>query len=176
MRRLPVARKIILNSDSGIELRKKLMRRLIWKVPLIIALVAFAVWWQLNHNTERSAGKESMAANSQLFAMLAGSWAADVTYGSGERHREQFLFQPEGDKLFGTASFRGVKRGIENGKIQGENFSFLVRFDEFSGAEMRERNNYYVGKLSGTEIRLGMRDDRGNPPAEFVLTRSGQVR
>ncbi len=148
------------------------MRRLIWKVPLIIALVAFAVWWQLNHNTERSAGKESMAANSQLFAMLAGSWAADVTYGSGERHREQFFFQPEGDKLFGTASFLGTKRGIEDGKIGGSTISFQASFEEIVNGATQLRRNRYEGGLVGDVIHLKLFDDAGNPAVEFSLAKS----
>ncbi len=44
-----------------------------------------------------------------------------------------FLFQPEGAKLFGTASFLGAKRGIEEGKIEGESISFIVRFQEIAG-------------------------------------------
>ena len=164
--------KIIVSRDTGIELRKKLMRRLIWKLPLIIALVSFAVWWQLKHNTDRGAGKESTAANSHLSARFAGSWTAEVTYGSGERHREQFFFQPEGDRLYGTASFLGTKRGIEDGKIAGALASFAVRVDEIVDQVVREHQLRYEARLEGKELHVKLFDDAGHPPVEFSLVKS----
>ena len=161
-----------MKSNEQIELRKKLVRRLIWKLPLIVALVSFAVWWQLKHNTVPGSDRESPAANSQVSAALAGSWTAEVTYGSGERRREQFFFQPEGDKLFGTASFHATKRGIEDGKIAGLVISFSVEFEEIVNGAMQARVNRYEGKLIGNEIHLKLYDDAGNPPVEFSLVKS----
>jgi hypothetical protein len=159
-------------SPEQIELRKKLMRRLIWKAPLIIALVSFAAWWQLKHNTERGANKESTAANSQLVSMLTGSWAADVTYSSGARQREEFFFQPEGDKLYGTASYLGSKRGIEDGRIAGLTISFSVSFEEVLNETTRLRRNRYEGRLVGDVVQIKLFDDAGNPPLEFTLAKS----
>lgn len=154
------------------ELRKKLMRRLVWKLPLIVALVSFAVWWQLKHNTVRGPDSKSPVATSQLSVMLAGSWAGEITYRSGERRREQFFFQPEGDKLFGTASFLGAKRGIEDGKIAGSSTSFVVRVDEVVDQVVRERELRYEIKLEGKELHVTLFDDRGNPPAQFRLAKT----
>jgi hypothetical protein len=159
------------NLDSS-DLRKKLMRRLIWKLPLIIALVSFAVWWQLKHNTDRGGGKDSAVVNSQLFAMLAGSWAAEVIYSSGERHREQFFFQPEADKIYGTATFLGIKRGIEDGKIAGAQLSFAVRVEEVVDQVVRERQLRYEMKLAGKELHVTLFDDRGSPPVQFRLVKT----
>jgi hypothetical protein len=156
-------------------LRKTLTRRLIWKVPLIIALVSFAVWWQLKHNTVPSPDNESPTANSHLSSMLAGSWTAEVSYGSGERQREQFFFQPEGAKLYGTASFLGDKRGIEDGKIAGSAISFYVWFEEILNGATKARVNRYEGKLVGNEIHLKLYGDAGNPPSEFSLVKSKDV-
>lgn len=147
------------------------MRRLIWKLPVIIALVSFAVWWQLKHNTERGADKELTAANSQFATLLAGSWAADVTYASGERHREQFFFQPEGDRLYGTASFLGTKRGIEDGKIAGGQVLFGVRVDDVVDQVVREHRLRYEAKLDGMELQAKLFDDKGNPPVQFRLAK-----
>ena len=151
------------------------MRRLIWKLPVIIALVSFAVWWQLKHNTERGADKELTAANSQFATLLAGSWAADVTYASGERYREQFFFQPEGDRLYGTASYLGTKRGIEDGKIAGSTISFNASFEEVLNETARLRRNRYEGGLFDDVIRLKLFDDQGNPAVEFGLAKSASV-
>ncbi len=156
-------------SDPRAALRKKLLRRLWWKVPVIFFLVAFAVWWQWRQEREQElkSQRPSPAAGT-----IAGTWSGEVKYGWGDKHSEVFLFQPEGAKLFGTASFLGVKRGIEDGKIDGESISFIVRFQEIAGDTTREHKNYYWGKLSGKEILVRIQDDRGSPPVDFVLRKS----
>ena len=162
-------------SETNIDLRKRLLRRLIWKLPLIIALVSFAVWWQLKHNTQRAVDNESPAANSRLSSLLAGSWTAEVSYGSGERRREEFFFQPEGGKLYGTVTFLGTKRGIEDGKIAGSMFSFNVKFEEVTDSATQVRVNRYEGTLVGNELHLKLNDVRGNAPVEFSLVASNSA-
>ena len=152
------------------EVRRKLLRRMIWKVPIIIMLVAFAVWWELRKESGEEIRVEASAA------AFTGGWSGEVTYGWGAKYTEAFFFQPEGNKLFGTASFLGAKRGVEEGKVEGESISFYVRYEEISGGESRERKNYYGGKLNGKDILIRMQDDRGNPAVEWVLTRSNLPR
>jgi hypothetical protein len=154
--------------DARTALRRKLTRRLVWKVPVIFLLVSFAVWWQWRKENEEAAKLQRL---SPANAAIAGSWSGEVRYSWGDRYSEQFLFQPEGAKLFGTASFLGVKRGIEDGRIEGENFSFVARFQENTGGTIIDHKNYYWGKLAGNAIRLRMQDDRGNPPLEWTLAR-----
>ena len=166
----------MVKSDEQIDLRKKLLRRLIWKVPLIIILVSFAVWWQLKHDTAPSLDRESPAADSKVAAVLAGSWTADITYGSGERRREQFFFQPEGGKLYGTASFLGDKRAIEDGKIAGSAISFYVGFEEIVNGATKAHVNRYEGTLLGNEIHVKLFVDAGNPPVEFRLAKNDGAR
>jgi len=155
--------------DPRAALRKKLLRRLWWKVPVIFLLVTFAVWWQWRQEREEElkAQRPSPAAGA-----IAGTWSGEVKYGWGDKNNEVFLFQPEGAKLFGTASFLGVKRGIEDGKIDGESISFIVRFQSIAGDTTREHKNYYWGKLNGKEILVRIQDDRGSPPVDFVLRKS----
>jgi hypothetical protein len=152
--------------DPRTQLRKKLLRRLIWKVPIIILLMAFAVWWE----SRKEGGEETKVEAAA--AAFAGRWSGEVTYGWDAKYNEPFFFQPEGNKLFGTASFLGVKRGIEEGKIEGGTISFYVRYQEVSGSDARERKNYYLGNLNGKDILIRMQDDRGNPAVEWVLTKS----
>jgi len=159
------------NIDSRAELRKKLLRRLVWKVPLIFLLMSLAVWWQMRRENEAQLTTATQTGASKAMA-FTGSWKGDVTYPWQVSHTEQFLFQPEEDKLFGTATFLGVKRGIGDGKIVGETISFSVAFEEIYGSTMRSRRNRYEGKLSGDTIRLRIMDDQGNSPVELVLTRS----
>lgn len=154
--------------DPRTALRKKLLRRLWWKVPVIFLLVSFAVWWQWNKEREEAL---KVQRSSPVAAAIAGTWSGEVRYNWGDQYTESFLFQPEGAKLFGTASFLGVKRGIEDGKIEEENISFVVRFQEDTGDTIRDHKNYYWGKLVGNEVRLRLQDDRGNPPLEWSLTR-----
>jgi hypothetical protein len=90
-------------------------------------------------------------------------------------HTERFLFQAEGDKLFGTASFLALKRGIENGRIDGGKISFAVRFNEALEGMSTERTNRYTGVLTGGEIHFRMQDDKGGLPIEFIVRKDGQV-
>ena len=160
-------------SNEQIELRKKLMRRLIWKAPLIIGLMSFAVWWQSRKEIEPQ--REMPAVSAISAAALAGNWHAQISYPSGAKYDEQFFFQPEGAKLFGTASFLGVKHGIEDGEIVGETLMFKVRFEEASDSATQLRWNRYEGMIVGAEIRMKVFDDKGNVPVEFSLTQASGV-
>jgi hypothetical protein len=150
-------------------LRQRLLRRLVWKVPLILLLVSFAVWWQWRKESEQ---KPNSGASARAGAAFAGTWFGEVTYSWGAKFKEEFFFQPESDKLFGSASFLGAKRGIEAGEVEGEKISFSVRFQEASGGTTTEHKNTYSGKLTGEKIQMRLQDDRGNPPVEFSLNKS----
>jgi len=157
------------SADPKAELRRRLMRRLRWKLPIIFLLVSFAVWWQWRQESEQRQKTEALRKAAGAFA---GAWGGDVTYDWGDSYKEKFFFQAEGDRLFGTASFLASKRGIEDGKVEGNNISFVVRFQEIAGDTTRERKNYYWGKLDGGKIMLRLQDDRGSPPVEWVLTKN----
>ena len=90
-------------------------------------------------------GKAAPGVNSLTAAAVSGVWQGEVTYSWGPTHTERFLFQVEGDKLFGTASFLGFKRGIEDGRIDGDKISFNVRFHEALEGMSTERTNRYAG-------------------------------
>jgi hypothetical protein len=156
----------VASETARAELRQKLLRRMIWKVPIILLLVSFAVWWEWRKQT---ANDSSFQASSAAFA---GSWTGEVTYSWGAKYNETFFFQLEGGKLFGTVSFLGAKRGIEEGKIAGESISFYSRYEEVSGGESRGRKNYYWGKWNGKDILMRMQDDRGSPAVEWFLKKN----
>ena len=156
--------------------RERLRKRLLWKVPVILLLVSFAVWWQLRQ--EQSGQPAAGAAPAEINRMakaIAGVWEGEVTYSWGAKYKERFFFEPEGDKLFGTATFLESKRGIEDGKIEVDHISFSVRFEEMSGDAAREVKNSYFAKVSGSELSVRMQDSRGTPPLEFKLTRSREA-
>ncbi len=154
----------IIKDRKSHDLRNKLLRRFIWKVPLIVLLVTFALWWQRSKEQESERGATAAA--------IAGGWAGEVTYSWGAKYSEQFFFRPEGKKIFGTAGFLGRARGIEDGKLEGDGFSFFVRFNEVAGAETRQRENRYWGKLSGKNLLMRMQDESGDPAVEWILSKS----
>jgi hypothetical protein len=147
------------------ELRRKLLRRLVWKVPIILLLVSLALWWEWRKQPA------TVSVSSPVNTGVTGLWSGVVVYPWNAKHMEEFFFQPEGAKLFGTASFLELKRGIEEGRVDADNISFYVRYDEVSGGERRERKNYYWGRVSGDRIVMRMQDDRGSVPVEWTLTR-----
>ena len=155
------------SDDPIAALRKTLFRRLLWKVPLILLLVSFALWWQWSKEQSRETSFNA-AAN----AAFTGEWAGEVTYPWGVKHNERFTFKPDGNTLFGAAGFLGRERGIEDGKLEGDSISFSIRFEELSGTEKRERKNRYWGKLTGRIIAMRMQDDSGDPAVEWTLTKS----
>ncbi len=110
--------------------------------------------------------------DSHFSSPLTGNWSAEVSYHSGERYQEQFFFQAEDDRLYGTVSFRGVKRGIEDGKIAGAYVSFHATFDEALNGTTRWRRYRYEGGFTGDVILVKRFDDAGSPPVEFSLTKS----
>jgi len=154
------------------EFRQRLRRRLVWKIPLIILLVSFAIWWQWRNNADPPLSTAEQAVAAKIAGALSGTWRGDVTYPWGDKYSERFLFNAEGAKLFGTATFLASKRAIEDGQIVGATILFKVRYEEVSGGDSRTRLNSYEGQLSGDEIHLRVFDDKGGPPVEFRLARS----
>ena len=157
------------------ERRRRLWKRLLWKVPAIFLLVSFAVWWQWRQEKSVEVARQAVSPEiSRLVQSLSGVWQGEVTYSWGARYTEQFFFQPEGSRLYGTASFLEHKRGIEDGKIDGEGFSFSVRYEEVLGSVAAGRINRYRGKVAGSEIQFRMQDDKGGTPVEFVMRKHGE--
>jgi TIR domain len=132
-----------------------------WGAPVAILIVMLFLAWQWSFGKK----KETVHSPAETFA---GAWEANVIYGWGDSYKEQFRFKPEDSHLFGTASFLGAGRGIEDGKIEGDAISFSVRFQDMVGNATTDYKNNYRGKLTGSEIRFIMQDDKGTPPVEFV--------
>ena len=163
-------------SNWKFEMRQRLRRRLVWKLPLIALLVSFAIWWQWRMNSDVPVPAQPAGIAAKTAAAIAGTWSGEVTYSWGAKYNEQFFFQPEGDRVFGTAMFLQSKRGIEDGKLTGETISFQVRFEEAADGTTRTRWNRYEGKVGGAEIRLRIFDDKGNPPVEIALSKAQATR
>ena len=158
--------------EAKLEVRKRLLRRLIWKAPLIIGLISFAVWWQLRQDAEQSQDGKPAPVSAEFARRITGVWQAEVDYPGRGKFNEQFLYQPEASKLFGTASFLADKHGIEDGRITGENFAFFIRYRETDGDAGLEHKIYYWGTLSDGRIKVRVQDDRGGQPIDFILVKN----
>lgn len=159
-------------SNEQIELRKKLMRRLIWKAPLIIALVTFAAWWRSRQEVKNDSLAKSVVVSAQMTQKLTGSWQGEVNYPGRGKHAERFMFQPEGETLLGTASYLGLKHGMEEGRINGAAVSLFIRYVEVAENVNREHKTYPWGKLADSQVHMRVQDDRGTQPIEFSLKKN----
>jgi len=163
------------SADWKSEMRQRLGRRLIWKIPLILALVGFAVWWQVRQQSTVAPAPTVATSNTAFAAKLAGRWRGEITYPWGAKYQEEFFFTPEGNTLYGTASFIGIKRGVEEGRILGETIMFKVSFEETTGNGTRIGTNRYEGNLRGDNLVIKFFDQAGSPPVEFKMIRQSDA-
>lgn len=85
-----------------------------------------------------------------LAADVTGKWKAEFTTPDGQTRTSLFTFKVEGDKLTGTVSSPRGEAPIQEGKVSGDQISFVV-VREFGGNEVRIK---YTGKVSGDELKL----------------------
>jgi hypothetical protein len=112
--------------------------------------------------------------------VLAGDWSADITYDWGDKYTERFSFKVDGETVLGTASFLGVRRGIVDGSLKGEQVLFETRTQEVRG----DFNNpvpvshRYRGTITGDTIAFTMQSEGGSSsvPVEFTAMRSASTR
>jgi hypothetical protein len=95
-------------------------------------------------------------------ADIDGKWSGQYNSGMGDPMTLDFTFKADGNALTGT-SLGGpdTQIPIKDGKINGNNISFVVAVD-FGGQEMKFN---YKGILKGDEIELSF-EIAGAPPAE----------
>jgi hypothetical protein len=102
-----------------------------------------------------------------LFAAsdLTGKWTtSDMKMPDGTAFTLTFDFKADGPKLTGTITGpQGDPMPIENGKIDGDKFSFTV---SFNGTTIT-----HEGTISGDEIRMSTKSDGGMPPMDMTLKR-----
>ena len=116
-----------------------------------------------------------------LLALVAAVWAADVSGkwtaevpGRQGTQTTTFTFKAEGAKLTGTVSGRQGDTEISEGKVSGDDISFLV-VREFNGNTIKMS---YKGKVAGDEIKFTRSFDgagpggQAPPPVEFTAKRA----
>lgn len=83
-------------------------------------------------------------------AGVDGKWTAQVPGRQGNTQETTFNLKADGDKLTGTVSSRRGDVQISDGKIDGDNVSFVTVM-EFNGNQIKI---LYKGKVSGDEIKF----------------------
>ena len=100
-------------------------------------------------------------------ADIDGKWKSEYTTPDGQSRTTTYTLKADGDKLTGTVSGRQGDTAITEGKISGDDISFVV-VRNFRG---EERKMQYKGKVSGDEIKLTVTFGPDMPPREMVAKR-----
>ena len=100
-------------------------------------------------------------------ADVDGKWKSEFTTPDGQVRTSTYTFKADGDKLTGTVGGRQGDTEITEGKISGDEISFIV-VRNFGG---EERKIQYKGKVSGDEIKLTVTFGPDRPPREMVAKR-----
>lgn len=105
---------------------------------------------------------------------VVGTWTAEVVYEGDRDYTERFEFRLTGRALSGSASYRGMRRAIDEGQLDGDQLRFVVRTRERRGNEQIELRHAYLGVLDDGRIhfRLETLDETGRrAPIEFEARR-----
>ncbi len=108
-----------------------------------------------------------LMAVSASAAQIDGKWKSEFTTPDGQTRTTTFTFKADGDKLTGTVSGRQGDTPISEGKITGDEISFVV-VRSMGG---QERKIQYKGKIAGDEIKMTMQFGPDMPPREMVAKR-----
>jgi hypothetical protein len=115
-------------------------------------------------------------AGTAAAADVGGKWVADVLTRMGGSQMTTFTFKVDGTKLTGTVAARMGEREISEGKVSGDDISFVIV------EKMRDtvQRTVYQGKVVGNEIQFayqlqmppgGMGGFIPGPPMEFTAKR-----
>ena len=85
-------------------------------------------------------------------ADVSGKWVAKMQLPNGDTRDQTFNLKADGEKLTGTVSSPRGDAEISEGKVNGDEVSFVV-VRKFNG---EERKIPYKGKVSGDEMKLEM--------------------
>jgi len=102
-----------------------------------------------------------------LAADINGKWKSESPGRDGTPMTTTYTFKVDGDKLTGTVAGARGETAISEGKVTGDEISFVVV--RSMGGE--ERKIQYKGKVSGDEIKLSIVFNPDNPPREVVAKR-----
>ena len=83
-------------------------------------------------------------------ADVTGAWVAQVPGRDGNTMETTFTFKAAGEALTGTMSNQYGDREISDGKVAGDDISFIVNI-EFGDTKM---TLVFTGKMAGNEIKF----------------------
>ena len=111
----------------------------------------------------------TLALVSVSFAQgINGTWKGQRPGRDGAMMDVTFKFVADGEKLTGTTTMRDNEIQISDGKITGNDVSFVVKM-EFGGNSMVMK---YTGTLAGSELKLKQTREGSDRVAEINLKRS----
>jgi len=100
-----------------------------------------------------------------------GKWVAQVPGRQGNTMEQTYTFKVEGAKLTGTVSSQRGDQEITEGKVSGDDITFMI-IRKFNEMEMK---SIYKGKAAGNEIKFSMEMQGGRgggTPIEFVAKKA----
>jgi hypothetical protein len=111
----------------------------------------------------------TLALVSVSFAQgVNGTWKGQRPGRDGAMMDVTFKFVADGEKLSGTTTMRDTEVPISDGKISGNDLSFVVKM-EFGGNSVVMK---YTGTLSSNEIKLKSTREGSDRVTEVTLKRS----
>jgi len=111
----------------------------------------------------------TLALVSVSFAQgINGTWKGQRPGRDGAMMDVTFKFQADGEKLTGSTTMRDNEIQISDGKISGNDVSFVVKM-EFGGNAVVMK---YTGTLSGDELKLKSTREGSDRVTEVTLKRS----
>ena len=99
----------------------------------------------------------SLFSTAALAADINGKWTAEMKTPDGETRTSTYTFKADGAKLTGTIGSPMGEREISEGKIDGDNISFVISFERDGNAVKIN----YAGKVSGDELHMTVTTPRG---------------
>jgi hypothetical protein len=110
----------------------------------------------------------ALCAVTAVAADISGKWTAQVPGRDGTPQEQVFMFKVSGGSLTGTVSNPRGEQEISEGKVSGDDVSFVV-VRKMQDMEMKTT---YKGKISGNEIKFTSvrpgRDGAAGTPVEFT--------
>ncbi len=107
-------------------------------------------------------------ALSALAADVTGKWTAEVPGRQGNTQETTFNLKADGSTLTGTVTNRRGDSEIKDGKVDGDNISF-VQVMNFNGNEIKLT---YKGVVSGDTIKFSRMREGGDTAQEFTAKRA----
>jgi hypothetical protein len=101
-------------------------------------------------------------------ADVTGKWTAQVPGRGGQTRETIFTFKVAGTALTGTVSGRQADTAISDGKVAGDDISFVVKMS-MGGNDVVVN---YKGKIAGDEIKFTSTRQGADQAQEFTAKRA----